>query len=932
MTRSSSEHQANRLSAPKWLAKAYFLKKSLATTIIIGATLYSLIGFIILPVAFTMLTPFVIPEEIGYSVSIGNTSFNPYTLGLNIYDLTISPNSTNKVDQDLPLLTIDILHLDLDLASLSKRTLLAREMTVKGLFSNFIRQPKSSQNLANLLSYLRQPSGQLPYSVQNITVQDSEFIFEDTASGLYQHAENIHLTLPGLTNLPDQTENISSNEPLATSFSATLNGTPIGFNSGDSQDHDQQRKNRFVLDFEDINIQTALNYLPHFAQIKVDKGQMDVKLEIILPETLASGKTIEIIGEGSIHNLQASDSQNRSATVGRGSFKVNSKPFTDYYQLESLTLNNLHLSSADNWQITAPEIQTTNAYWQSGRIDLGKINGIGAKITLAPKLFTETGQSATTNRTITIQSLDLSQADILISSEANTEKTSLRFNNTEINGSHLTSNPYNPGEIMVSATMAEGGQIDLQGALTIFPLTAKLQYQTEELHFAPLKPLFSSLIQPTMEAEYINGVGQLLFPDLEISGSATIAGIKNILSRKRNFFSCSTTTLNNFKLTFEPQSIDIDELIFVKPLLTAEKTNRKRPALATFLFPAAIRESLTTRPSISANTIKLTNGLITLTDRATTPTTKLRITSLNAALSEMTNQPGNLTPFTLQGTVQLTPDPADYPPNNPSPPTQVAMKGEVALFDDHPELRSSLDIYNFDLTSLEPYLAPLLGYQLNHGRLDLAANIKLQNQHLTSRNHLIIKEFNLGTSTSGRFNTPLTVALLTDKKRNIKLDLEVSGNLSKPPFSYTAALAENIRNILTRTTSSPFSLVTSNNQRPEFLEYFVFPVGKTELDNKQAADLATLAAILKKRPLLKISIAGQADPDQDIPQSAQPLNNQTSNKILKELARDRSYAIQEQLISFGIDKKRLLLKEPNDMMEEVLLDRPETRADITPQT
>ena len=935
MTSPSSDHRPDLVPGQKRLAPTAFLKRP-AKMIIIAVVLYSLAGFFIIPVAFTNLAPLLLPTGTGYSLTIGNTSFNPYTFALNIHDLMIYPNTTTEIDpDDHPLLAIDLIHLDLDPASLPERTLLVQELTISGLFMHLIRQPGPNHNPANLPPYDTPLSSHLPYSLQNITVRDSEIIFEDPASGIYQHAENIYLTLPVLTNRQGRIKKPVPSQLLQPGFSATLNGTPIGFNGETLRDQGKPTRNRFELDLQDLDLPTLLDYLPPLAQYKIEKGRLDIKLEIVFSTTLAAGQSLEINGEGRIRDLQAHDPQGRTATLRNGSFKVKLKPLSDYYQLEAIALDGLQLSSPGNWQMKASAMRITNAYLQPGKLDLGNIYGMAVRINLATELLTSIVQPVANTREITVQSLDLLESDILISSKADARGAGLRFSNTEIRGSSLTANPDNTGEIMISATMADTGRIDLQGELAVFPLTARLQYQAQELPFAALQPLLAAFIQPTMAAEHISGVGQISFPALEIAGSATVAGIRTIISPQRNSFSCPATTLNNFRLTLGPPALNIEELSFTKPLFKAERTDHKQPALAGFLFPslAPNQKPLVTQSHITANTVRLTDGAITLTDLTAIPVAKIRIAALNTVLTGMVNQPGKPAPFSLQGTLQLTPHPVDYRLDNPGPPARIAMQGEVSLFGDRPELKSALEIHDFDLTSLAPYLAPLLGYQVDRGRLDLAADIKLHKQQLTSRNRFIIKEFKLGPSTSGRFNTPLAVALLTDTDRSISLDLGVNGNLKQPSFSYTDALAENIRNILTRTTGSPFSLVTTTKQRPEFLEYFVFPEGKAELDSQQAARLAILAAVLQKRPLLKLSITGQVDPAQDLQKLGRLSSGSDNTKLLRALAQNRGAAIREALVRAGITGSRLRLEEPTDIQgEEILLDLPATRADIAPLT
>jgi hypothetical protein len=466
----------------------------------------------------------------------------------------------------------------------------------------------------------------------------------------------------------------------------------------------------------------------------------------------------------------------------------------------------------------------------------------------------------------------------------------------------------------------------------VFPLTAQLRYRAENLPFAALTPLLSPFIQPTMTAGRLDGSGTLVWPALAITGSATVADFSNIISPQRDFFSCPTMSLRDFRLTLAPSALTIAALSLTKPQLTMTRTARKEPALAAFLLPAATARPPADQSRIAIATLRLLDGMVTLTDHTARPAATLRIVALNSELRGISNQPGPPTPFSLQGSMTLTPDPADFPRADSGPPARLAVTGQAALFGASPDLQAVLTIDDFALLGLGPYLAPLLGYQPEGGRLDLAAEIALRNRQLTSRNRFIIRDLLLGASGSGRFNTLLTVALLTDSERNLSLDLKVNGDLNQPTFSYPTTLADRVRTILARTTSAPFSLITTPGIPSASLDYFVFPPGAAKLAPQPATLLASLAAILKARPLLRISIAGQVDPDRDLPTSNGTADGPATARILTELARRRGAAIRDALTRAGIAGNRLRLAEPAATPDEdILLDRPLARADITPQ-
>jgi hypothetical protein len=902
-----------------------------ATTLALLAALYSLTGFFIVPVAINNLAPFILPAESGWALRLGNTSFNPYTLTLNLDNLTLAPRPGMGLDPDQPLLTIARLRLELDPASLSERAWLGRELTVSGLFMHLIRPPGPGQNQAGLWAWLRRFDRQHAYALRNITIRDSELIFTDRGHGIYQRAEKIYLALPLLSNRAASGSRPAPGRLAQPAFSAIVNGRPLALSAA-PRATGQSTAYRFDLDLQEIDLPTLLDSMSIFPNLEIAQGRLDLNLTIFFPLTFTADSGIEIRSEGEVRDLQAHDVHGCGAAVGHGSFRLGFMPRTDAYQLEELVLDDLNLDCPGNWQLAAGTLRTAAASRQPGQLDLGRISGTGVRINLATELLSRPPPARRGDRAVTVRSLDLGAAELAISRGAAPEEAALRFSQVEIHGANLTGSADSTGAMTITAAMADRGRIDCQGQVTVFPLTARLRYQAANLPFAPFRPLLGSFIQPTMTATRLDGGGELVWPALAISGSATVTDFSNNISPPRDFFACPTTTLSDFRLTLAPPALTIAALDFIKPQFAMTRTARKEPALAAFLPPAALGQAPADQPRIAIAAFRLTDGTVTLTDHTAMPAAELRIAGFNSELLGIVNQPGPATPFSLRGAMTLIPDSDDYPLANSGPPARLTVTGQAALFGASSELQAVLTINDFNLPSFGPYLVPLLGYQADRGRLDLAADINLRNRQLTSRNRFLVRDLKLGTSSSGRFNTPLTVALLTDPDRNIRLDLEASGDLSQPAFSYPAALAARIRKILAGTTSTPFALLAEPGKQPESLDYLVFPPGSTELDQQPAGRLARLTAILEAHPLLRLSIAGRVDPRHDLPTNNRTATGPATPQRLQALARRRGEAIREALTLAGIAADRLHLEEPTATPDEdILLDRPPARADITPR-
>ena len=102
-----------------------------------------------------------------------------------------------------------------------------------------------------------------------------------------------------------------------------------------------------------------------------------------------------------------------------------------------------------------------------------------------------------------------------------------------------------------------------------------------------MRPILAFFTPASLQKGLVGGSGKLSFPDLLVVGSASLSGIESVISPGRSFLKCATMAMDNFKLSPAGRSLVIEKLAFNKPAFTATITDRKRPALAGFIFPAA---------------------------------------------------------------------------------------------------------------------------------------------------------------------------------------------------------------------------------------------------------------------------------------------------------------------------------------------------------
>jgi Domain of Unknown Function (DUF748) len=176
-----------------------------------------------------------------------------------------------------------------------------------------------------------------------------------------------------------------------------------------------------------------------------------------------------------------------------------------------------------------------------------------------------------------------------------------------------------------------------------------------------------------------------------------------------------------------------------------------------------------------------------------------------------------------------------------------------------------------DLPGLTPYSAKYTGYPIIKGTLSVGVHYLLDKRMLTATNHIHIDQLTFGqhVTTPNAANLPvrLAVAVLSDSRGVIDLNVPVSGSLNDPKFSIGAVVWTAFKNLVVRALTSPFTLIASTfggaAGSQEDLSFIEFRPGYATLTAGAQKQLAIIAKAMRARPKLKLEISGRVDPSID---------------------------------------------------------------------
>lgn len=428
-------------------------------------------------------------------------------------------------------------------------------------------------------------------------------------------------------------------------------------------------------------------------------------------------------------------------------------------------------------------------------------------------------------------------------------ETSLRWNGT--------------GTLAVAGTLTHSPvSADLTSTITAFDLRALQPYISEQTFVQ----LTSGLLNSQAHVTYGNPTQQSA--QIRVAGALSVSNVAASDSRSaEQFVKWDAFGLNGVQVSTEPTSVHIEQVhlknfkgqAIVAPsgqmnlaTLVREQPTAPGPAPVNHAPPVEQKPAEPLKLTIDAAVLE--NAAMTFADRTVSPEVKTGLYHLtgrirNIALPESTKmlvdlsaKADNRAPFRITG---------DMKPN-----------GKDSLLD------LVVALKGYDVPAFSPYSGKFVGYPISKGKLSLDLKYKVAQRKLSGENTVLVDQLTLGQKTDSPDATSLPVklalAVLTDRKGQINLDVPVTGDLNDPEFSFGRVILRTLVNLLEKVALAPFSLLGAvAGGGGDDLKEVVFQAGSATLAPTETEKLAKIAKALEERPALNLEIAAAADPSED---------------------------------------------------------------------
>jgi len=431
-----------------------------------------------------------------------------------------------------------------------------------------------------------------------------------------------------------------------------------------------------------------------------------------------------------------------------------------------------------------------------------------------------------------------------------------------------------PLPVELDVGVGESGAVHVGGTVTPEPLRLELELAVEAVDLTTFAPYLANLGRFDLRRGTAGAKGQLR---LEPAGAAPVVRYAGELSldglaaadraTRRDFVRFDSLALRGIDVTSEPLEVTLGEVGLQRPFVRvslakdgalnlsevfggdAEAPEQAAEAAATEQEAAAAG-----RP-IRVDRVRVVDGAFEFVDESVEPRYATSLDEFTGTIEGLSSDPR------ARAKVELAGELDKYAP--------MKIAGEINPLAAEGYTDLEVSLRNLELSSFTPYSGKYAGYEIDKGKLNLAVAYKLDARNVEGKNELFLDQLDFGDKVKSESATslpvPLAVAILKDKRGEIHIDLPVRGNLDDPEFSYGRMLGRTLLNLVTKAATSPFGMLGNLvGLNPDEMSYVAFAPGGAALAPAEQEKLAAIAKALGERPALRLEVLGAATAE-DLP-------------------------------------------------------------------
>lgn len=833
-----------------------FLSKRLLSYI--GSTLliYFVIMSIFVPAFVRPKLEKMLSTTLQRTVTIDDIDFNPFLFIVTVRDFRVK-------DKTGPtwMFRFSTLRVDLELSSLWKHGPVIRELSLEQpqvRISRFAENQYSFSDLLEARPKSAKTDSELPlFSLNNIRITGGRLVFDDQLLKSRQEISDFKLALPFVSTLPDRVDDF-----IEPGLSGRLNGHVFAL-TGKTKPFEDSRETLLNFDLKNLNLPDYQPYMPVASDVNLLSGMFSTQLQLIFRQ----GKTQQSIllkGGMTLNNLQ----------LRQGEQAIFALPVLQVEGID-LDLSRRQLQIA---KIAADEGDLSLVRQSDGTINLSRVmKASSADTASAPQAVAKPSEPAEVANTspwrVSVAQFALNKFAIKLLDQTIKNAVPLRLHQFNLRVKDLDTKPSSPAHLQFSTKVGSQGTMAIQGTFVPLPFSAKWAIDFAQLDAAYSQPYFTRWLNIGLASGYLAAKGDVTLatqPNFSANYQGNI-GISDFYALDKlsgqDFLKWQTLDFNGINADAQPLKVDIKEIALrdFYSRLILNKNGRmnlndilrqgdKATSVTTSQSasaPVAIANESTPVPPIHIDKIVVAGGNIRYSDNLIQPNFTVHMRDMAGVLAGLSSDEGSRANIDLRGSIDRI------------APVKIAGTLNPLAKQRYVDIKAS--VKGYELTSASTYAAKYAGYGIDKGKMSFDLAYFIEGNKLKASNQLLLDQLTLGAESGSSEATSLPVrfalALLTDRRGQININLPIEGTLDDPEFKIGSVIWKVLGTLVEKAVTSPFDLLASLAGGQADLSYVEFVPGQAELSD--ASVLETLAKALDDRPALNLDIVGWVDVDTD---------------------------------------------------------------------
>ncbi|MDO8737408.1 DUF748 domain-containing protein, partial [Candidatus Deferrimicrobium sp.] len=477
---------------------------------------------------------------------------------------------------------------------------------------------------------------------------------------------------------------------------------------------------------------------------------------------------------------------------------------------------------------------------------------------------------------IIIEAIRLSGGKVRFRDRTTDPPIDLSLDRLQLQADNVTTEKDRKAKFSFSTAVHRAGGVSLDGEFSVAPPSLGAKVRVKAIPISPVQPYFTDRVKILVTGGAVSAEGDLSVDATK--GRPTTVGYKGKVSvngfssvdkdRGEEFLKFATLHLGGVDYGNAPRKVFIREIalsdFFSRIVLNPDATLNVQGIVAKGAAAGdnATAKAVTSPPADAAKpvptpvrieTVTLQGGAILFSDRYVKPNYTASLVEIGGRISGLSSEESRQADVDLRGKLE-----------NSAP---LEIRGKINPLAENLFVDLTVDFRDMDLSPLSPYTGRYAGYGIRKGKLTLELKYHIEKKKLDAENKVFLDQFTFGEEVSSpdatKLPVRLAVALLTDRKGEIHLDLPVTGQIDDPKFSVWGIVVKIIVDLLVKAATSPFALLGAIFGGGEELSYLEFEPGTSVLPGTAEAKIGSLAKALTERPGLQLEIEGHVDVEKD---------------------------------------------------------------------